>query len=260
MGRATDWVWELEGLSVNLRVLLLYVAKLTDKAGSQACVHPPLRTMAARTGLSPSTLRRTLHLAQHMGYLVMRERRDEQGGDTFNCYELEVRQGGPPSRVDPPPPPIYDPKIDLLREDLRDRYIPGWTPLQPDAAKQTMQRRRPETPWPDDLALTPEMRAYATSREVDPDREFAKWRNDCDAHDRRYRNWPAAWRSRIDHAVDWGTNRPVLRSVPNRPVRVGPTLPYFEDVMIAEGRGDQLREIQAKHQAALQATQKSKGS
>jgi hypothetical protein len=55
--------------------------------------------------------------------------------------------------------------------------------------------------------LTEEMRAYAVERDVDADEEFAAWRDDCAAHGRRYRDWEAAWRTRIRNVPKFGAAR-----------------------------------------------------
>lgn len=58
-------------------------------------------------------------------------------------------------------------------------------------------KRKPETSWPKDLRLTEEMKRFADEEHIDAEREFAAWHDDCLAHDRRYRDWQAAWRARI---------------------------------------------------------------
>ena len=61
-------------------------------------------------------------------------------------------------------------------------------------------KRKPGTSWPEDLRLTNEMKSFADQEQIDAEREFAAWRDDCVAHDRRYRDWQAAWRARIRNA------------------------------------------------------------
>lgn len=52
--------------------------------------------------------------------------------------------------------------------------------------------------WPVDLILLTGMREHALINGVDnPELEFEHWRDDCQAHGRKYVNWMAAWRNRI---------------------------------------------------------------
>jgi len=62
-------------------------------------------------------------------------------------------------------------------------------------SKQKSKRpRKPETPFPYDLALTDQLRAYAKPG-VDVDADFERFRNHALTHDRRCRDWKAAWRN-----------------------------------------------------------------
>jgi hypothetical protein len=73
-----------------------------------------------------------------------------------------------------------------------------------ESIKQVQKRKRAETSWPFEFSLSPDMRAYATERGIDANQEFTAWEDDCAAHDRRYCDWEAAWRTRIRNAVSWG--------------------------------------------------------
>jgi hypothetical protein len=69
--------------------------------------------------------------------------------------------------------------------------------------------------WPAGFALDDEMRRFAAALEIDPEREFEAWRDDCAAHDRRYANWRAAWRSRCRNALRFaGRNAARVRASP----------------------------------------------
>lgn len=78
-------------------------------------------------------------------------------------------------------------------------------------------KRKPETSWPDDLRLTDEMKRFADEEHIDAEREFAAWQDDCLAHDRRYRDWQAAWRARIRNAPRFAG--PASTTVPRRSPR-----------------------------------------
>jgi tRNA(Ile)-lysidine synthase TilS/MesJ len=97
-----------------------------------------------------------------------------------------------PSKIDPP----IDPP---LSSDARA------TSAANQNSKAMRKNPRPiESLWPDDLVLSDEMRAFAVEYGVDPESEFAAWRDDCAAHDRKYRSWPAAWRNRIRLTLKYG--------------------------------------------------------
>jgi hypothetical protein len=59
-------------------------------------------------------------------------------------------------------------------------------------------------PWPVDLVLTEEMRAFAVSYGLDANAEFQNWRDYCLSHDRRYADWEATWRVWIRNAERFG--------------------------------------------------------
>jgi uncharacterized protein YdaU (DUF1376 family) len=62
-------------------------------------------------------------------------------------------------------------------------------------------------PWPDGFALKPEMREYASKRGVlDADREFEAFHDWALAHGRTYKNWEAAWRTRVNNFHKFGGN------------------------------------------------------
>lgn len=64
--------------------------------------------------------------------------------------------------------------------------------------------KQAETKWPAGFALDEEMHGFALALGIDPAPEFEAWRDDCAAHDRRYANWRAAWRSRCRNALRFG--------------------------------------------------------
>jgi hypothetical protein len=67
--------------------------------------------------------------------------------------------------------------------------------------------RKPEVPWPAELALTDRLRAYAVQCELDADWEWGKFKNHAMQGDRRHVNWDAAWRYWCRNAVDINARR-----------------------------------------------------
>ncbi len=75
------------------------------------------------------------------------------------------------------------------------------------------KKRKPKVAWPEDLKLTPEMRAraLAISRELgfelDPEHEFSAWKCDALANGRVYANWQAAWENRVRRIPHFSASR-----------------------------------------------------
>ena len=59
--------------------------------------------------------------------------------------------------------------------------------------------------WPEDLTLTDEMKLYAYNRNIEPLEEFEAWRDSCLANNYQYKDWSAAWRTRIRFAALYAT-------------------------------------------------------
>lgn len=54
--------------------------------------------------------------------------------------------------------------------------------------------------WPENFPFLPAMEEYALANGIEnPRREFDLWKDDCLAHDRRYSDWMAAWRTRVNN-------------------------------------------------------------
>lgn len=91
---------------------------------------------------------------------------------------------------------VPDPEDKENKRETRDKS------RAPAPASGKNDRRKPEIPWPDDLALTPEMIAFAAARQIDAAFEFEKWRRYCKQHDVRACDWSAAWELRVMRAVE----------------------------------------------------------
>jgi hypothetical protein len=95
---------------------------------------------------------------------------------------------------------------------------PNAPKVEPRPEPEAKPRARRETAWPENFALTDDMREFAKAAEIDPDREFEAWRDDCAAHGRRYVDWVGAWRTRIRNAPKFaGRASPNGHSPPQRP-------------------------------------------
>ncbi|MEV4383706.1 hypothetical protein, partial [Streptosporangium sp. NPDC049644] len=100
--------------------------------------------------------------------------------------------------------------VEVVEEvDLPDGSLFG---VDPAASRRTNEatkkpaksRRKPETPIPDDFAVTAQMRTSATEKgyTVDLDRQTIRFINHAHQNDRRCRDWVAAWRNWIDKAQE----------------------------------------------------------
>jgi hypothetical protein len=74
-------------------------------------------------------------------------------------------------------------------------------------------------PWPDELQLTDDMKAFAYIQGIEPVAEFEAWHDSCLANGYQYKDWSAAWRTRVRNAVKFA---PVHRAVNDpRPIDGG---------------------------------------
>jgi len=71
---------------------------------------------------------------------------------------------------------------------------PPHGPGSAQSKSKSKRRRKPETPFPEGLVLPDELRAHAKPG-VDVDEDFARFRDHALTHDRRCRDWKAAWRN-----------------------------------------------------------------
>jgi hypothetical protein len=98
-----------------------------------------------------------------------------------------------------------------------------------DGPKPKRTRRKPETPTPEIFPVTADMRAWATGHTrgitVNLDHETERFLNHARQHDRRCRDWHAAWRNWVLKAQDFADqNRPPAATGTDGPrsVRSGP--------------------------------------
>jgi len=61
-----------------------------------------------------------------------------------------------------------------------------------------------KTRWPEGFELTGKLMEYAAGKGIEePEEEFEAFRDYCAANDRKYADWPAAWRNWVRNAVKW---------------------------------------------------------
>jgi len=108
----------------------------------------------------------------------------------------------------PDNPPIVS--TELVNTENQINTQTAFNPFsKPKNGSEIPAKRKKEpvqTTWPADLVLTKTMIDYARSASIDPAKEFIAWKNDCAAHGRKYVDWEAAWRTRIDNAPKFNRN------------------------------------------------------
>lgn len=153
------------------------------------------------------------------GFVAVERQRDERGGHAPNVFTFPGHPVTTPSDIgDATPsdmslggsdiPLVTDPSDILARassanpdkSSLRslernspDKNDEGGYPPNPPA--EPKPKRRQLTSWPDGFDLDDKRRAVATGAGVDADRQWQRFRDYCDANDKRYRDWDAAWRN-----------------------------------------------------------------
>jgi hypothetical protein len=79
--------------------------------------------------------------------------------------------------------------------------------------------------WPEDLTLTDEMKMYAYNKNIEPLEEFEAWKDSCLANNYQYKDWSAAWRTRIRFAALYGRQKAIVRPIAPKLTGVAPVDP-----------------------------------
>ncbi|WGD38495.1 helix-turn-helix domain-containing protein [Lysinibacter sp. HNR] len=83
--KALNWAWEVEGLQVSDKLLLLALADMADERNS---CFPGQERLAGMTGLSVRTVQRRLQILEELGALVREKRKTPDGYRTSDRYLL----------------------------------------------------------------------------------------------------------------------------------------------------------------------------
>jgi len=118
--KATFWAWDLPLDNSTQKLVLL---KLADSANDDGVCWPSHTTIAAHTGLSRSTVLRTIKTLESMG-LVSHENRFRNNEQTSNLYTLDLRC----STVTHPPcqsatPPVAQCHTESTNESKRESKV-----------------------------------------------------------------------------------------------------------------------------------------
>lgn len=96
---------------------------------------------------------------------------------------------------------VSDPEI-TSKTTNRERRDKSRTP-----SPVSKNSRKPETAWPENLKLTPEMTAEVRALGVDAEHEFEAWRRVCAQKNTRNSDWRAAWSVWVMRAEEFERKR-----------------------------------------------------
>jgi DNA-binding transcriptional MocR family regulator len=178
-----EWVLD----EASDRAIHLYV-RLTRYANRDGQGWPSRATLAEKMRCSVDTIDRAVKELERVGALQVERRTDPDNPKRHlsSLYTLLVDKGG--SRIG---------ETGGSRSGAA-RVAAAVRPKEkPEKKATTSSRRSPETPVPQPFVVTPEMRAWVREQgmEVNVAHETAQFTDHALAHDRRARNWEAAWRT-----------------------------------------------------------------
>ena len=223
-------VWKLDLAPMEKLVLLKLAYHVSDKDKTGEA-YPSVANMASETGLSERQVQRYLAGLVDSGIIVVVD--NEKGGrGKARTYRFTILKGDThdakqePKRVTPRAvkgdtegatdgaqrvsPTTERVTPTAIKGDTHDAtYIrtepeekqeeTAIAPTVPEKRSASgANRRQPERPFPDDLALDDKRRTYAIEKGMDDTRaevQFERFRNHAETHDRKCRNWDAAWRN-----------------------------------------------------------------
>jgi hypothetical protein len=205
--KAMAWAWELPDVS-STEVLVLVA--LADHADHKGICWPGQDGIAIKCRLSRETVNRAIKRLEERGHLFIENRRDPLGRPVSNYYRLSLKVGG--NVTESHTGYVTDDHVTVTDDHTNHHKEPS-----------EENRHKNIRTWPDEFSLTAEMKKYAEAVGVDADAEFEAWRDDCAAHQRRYSDWGAAWRTRIRNVPKFAPRstaivKPAVGGLASRPI------------------------------------------
>ena len=202
LGYIPEWVMDEAGDTA----IHLYV-RLTRYADRDGECWPSRATLAEKLRVSVKTIDRTVKELESLGAIEVVRRKDPENARRHlsSIYVLFVDKAG--RRIGE-----RGRDTSVARGSDNDGARVG-TPMSPKEKPlkkaTTSSRRKPETPLPDDFTLTPAMADWAQAEvpNVPLLREFNQFKDHAIAHDRRARDWVAAWRNWMRRADQFARER-----------------------------------------------------
>lgn len=141
---ALNWAFNMRGVSVSQKVVLISLANFADEAGY---AFPSIKTIADMSCVSESSVRRALSDLVDAGILRIDYRFRADGSQTSSGYFLSLT---PPVNLTPPPPTVTPPPVTAdtpynhqitttlidtdvsIKQKRKSRIKPDWVPTEPD--------------------------------------------------------------------------------------------------------------------------------
>ncbi|HEX4499818.1 MAG TPA: helix-turn-helix domain-containing protein [Scandinavium sp.] len=265
---AYNWGLEQTAGTTHAKSILLALCNCANPDGD---CWPSQSTLAKQYEMSRRTVIRVLQRLEARGMIKRQRNRELCGRFLRNSYRVLYNSdtlSAPCDNVSlpvPPPCATRDTQPCATRDaasidrSIRKKTVKESDPSLVHERLQPSVRRQPAAKaqtWPADLQLTASMVEYAERHGVDAEREFAAWRDYCQAHQSRYCNWEAAWRMRIGNFERFGNpaNRRQVPATSSDNLFANYKIP--EQYTFAPGIRDGMKllsELETKERAAKQA-------
>jgi hypothetical protein len=197
---AMSWVFKHSPYTLGSRLVHLALADVAND-GHDNRVWMAQKTIADKAGLSTRQVARILQTMVDDGALVLVSQGVGRGNASEYRLVMETGQSVTVSEPESLTDPAENP---TTATENPTNSVPSKPGTQEELKEPNPSRRKQQTPIGDDFSVTDEMRQWArdSGLEVDLVYETAQFRDHAIAHDRRARNWEAAWRTWIRKAEE----------------------------------------------------------
>lgn len=214
-------VWDSPVFRCNTKLIMLCLA---DFANDEGYCWPSLERLSKKCGISRSTLKSQLANLCNDGFIRKELRKKvtasgELTNDTNVYWIMLNKLGGSESDLGQNSPqsksglgrnsskgrPKSDPKPSIDPSDLIDPPIVPQT-----AAKQNRKKNHKAVSMPEGFAIQADMAKWYTEQPeftLDMEAATAQWRDAMLSKQRKYVDWPAAWRNGMRNANKWALER-----------------------------------------------------
>lgn len=219
-------VWAVTTLIHTDKLVLLALA---DNANDEGLCWPSVATLTQKCGMDTRTVQRVVGRLCEAGHLSVHERQGKSNYYTVHPWRSDTPGVAPSRHKDAPADDrsganATSPGAAPPSPPAQRHHPPGAAPpiiiIEPSVeSPKNRHVAKNATHLPEDFSLTEDRRSVATTERVDPDREFANFRDHWSAASgarARKRNWDAAWRIWCRKGADMLADRSAGRR-PNGP-------------------------------------------
>jgi phage replication O-like protein O len=156
------------------------------------------KRMCELTGIKPAHISRAVNTAVKRGYIFV-TKTGERIHPTYRINKKYLNWKSSPNLVNSPKLVKPSPKL------VKSLTKTGDAPYKENIKKPKEKKRA--VSWPKEFQMTEGMKEYAVKNGIDSnkvDAFFEDFHNDCLAHGRTYKDWQAAFRTRVSKAKDYG--------------------------------------------------------